>query len=360
MTTSRTANVKRVQLVLISALQSLILSLPIACQQRTPLLTAPKPQPTIEKLVPRISFEKTVHNFGELGIREKGECEFKFKNTGTALLKIGEITASCGCTVPTLSKKQFEPGEEGTLIVNYKGKSKSGPVAERIFVPTNDAENREITLTVIARVVQQVEVRPERFQLSLSKENAGMPDITLKSRDGRPFCIKGYVSSDRIVSLDFDRKISASEFVLKPLVDMQKLRQHRQGMIKIDLTHPRCKSVMLFYNVATRFQAQPPQITLYNVEPNRPQITEVVIKSTDNVKFEIESVSSMNGYMKIISQQPEGTSIRLGLQITPPEIKAGQSYFSDALTIKIKDDEELTIPCTAFYRRIAKKESTNS
>jgi len=77
-------------------------------QQHT--VTSPNIEQEIEDL-PRVSFEKTVHNFGELGIGEKGRSQFKFKNTGMALLKIGGITASCGCTVPTLSKKEYQPGE---------------------------------------------------------------------------------------------------------------------------------------------------------------------------------------------------------------------------------------------------------
>ncbi|MHC4337332.1 MAG: DUF1573 domain-containing protein [Planctomycetota bacterium] len=328
--------------------------LPIACQPRTAARPPQGKKPTVVKPSPRISFEKKVHNFGELGIMEKDQCEFRFKNTGTALLKIGEITASCGCTVPSLSKKEYQPGEEGIIEVKYNGKSKPGPVAERIFVPTNDPANRKITLMVTAKVVQQVEVAPERFQLSLSKDNAGIPHITLKSRDGRPFSIKSYVSSDRVVSLDFDPKATASEFILKAAVDMQQLKQHRHGTIRIDLTHPRCSSVTLFYSVTPRFKAQPRMITLYNAKPNEPQIAEVVIRSTDNEQFEIDSISSRNGYMEVLSQQPVGRTIKLKLQITPPAIKAGQLYFSDTLTVRIKKDEELTIPCTGLYRPVAK------
>jgi len=154
-------SIKRKRLLLTPALISLILSLPIACRQQNAELPAQEKKPTVVEPTPRISFEKTIHNFGELGIKEKGQCEFKFKNTGTALLRIGEITASCGCTVPTLSKKEYQPGEEGIIEVKYKGKSKPGPVAERIFVPTNDPANRKITLMVTAKVVQQVEVTPD-------------------------------------------------------------------------------------------------------------------------------------------------------------------------------------------------------
>ena len=102
---------KRNQLFLALTSVCLLFSLPIACQHQTAEPPAQDKKLVIEKPHPKISFQKTVHDFGEVGIKEKGQCQFKFKNTGTALLKIGEITASCGCTVPTLSKKEYQPGE---------------------------------------------------------------------------------------------------------------------------------------------------------------------------------------------------------------------------------------------------------
>jgi hypothetical protein len=60
-----------------------------------------------ESLLPRISFEKTVFDLGDVGKGTKNECEFRFANTGRGLLKIGKISRTCGCTVFNLDKKQY-------------------------------------------------------------------------------------------------------------------------------------------------------------------------------------------------------------------------------------------------------------
>jgi hypothetical protein len=52
-------------------------------------------QQTDNKL-PRISFEKTVCDLGEVGQDTKNTCEFRFTNTGQGLLKIGNIKRTCG------------------------------------------------------------------------------------------------------------------------------------------------------------------------------------------------------------------------------------------------------------------------
>ena len=54
---------------------------------------------------PKISFEKTVHDFGKIAAGTKNICEFKFTNSGTDVLKIGKIKATCDCTVFDLKKQ---------------------------------------------------------------------------------------------------------------------------------------------------------------------------------------------------------------------------------------------------------------
>jgi len=59
-------------------------------------------------LLPRISFEKTVCDLGDVGQGTKNTCEFRFTNTGRGLLKIGNISRTCGCTVFHLDNKEYK------------------------------------------------------------------------------------------------------------------------------------------------------------------------------------------------------------------------------------------------------------
>ena len=110
-------NMKRNQLAPLLVLVSLILSLSIGLQQSTS---------AAERLLPRISFEKTVCDLGDVDQGTKNSCEFSFTNTGGGLLKIGNISRTCGCTVFQLDKKQYAPNETGVIKVIYTaGKSTS-------------------------------------------------------------------------------------------------------------------------------------------------------------------------------------------------------------------------------------------
>ncbi len=46
-------------------------------------------------LLPRISFQKTVCDLGDVGQDTKNTCKFKFTNTGRGLLRIGNIKRTC-------------------------------------------------------------------------------------------------------------------------------------------------------------------------------------------------------------------------------------------------------------------------
>jgi hypothetical protein len=68
----------------------------------------------------RITFEAETYDFGEISPKTKSTGKFKFTNTGSALLKITKVQTTCGCTVAELSRKEYEPGEDGTLTVTYR------------------------------------------------------------------------------------------------------------------------------------------------------------------------------------------------------------------------------------------------
>jgi hypothetical protein len=96
---------------------------------------------TAERLLPTISFEQTVCDLGVVGQGTKNTCEFRFTNTGKALLKIGKISRTCGCTVFQLDKKEYAPGQTGTIKVIYTAGKSTGTTQKSIYVPTNDKNN---------------------------------------------------------------------------------------------------------------------------------------------------------------------------------------------------------------------------
>lgn len=87
----------------------------------------------------KIKFDKTVHNFGTFSEENSLQtCVFSFTNEGDAPLVINQAVASCGCTVPSYTKKPVLPGEKGEMKVTYNGAGKfPGHFKKTITIRTN-------------------------------------------------------------------------------------------------------------------------------------------------------------------------------------------------------------------------------
>lgn len=70
-----------------------------------------------------IKFDELTHDFGTFTDKAPiQKCVFTFTNIGNAPLIIHQAVASCGCTVPSYTKKPIAPGEKGTINVTYNAK----------------------------------------------------------------------------------------------------------------------------------------------------------------------------------------------------------------------------------------------
>ncbi|MBW8040478.1 MAG: DUF1573 domain-containing protein [Planctomycetes bacterium] len=307
---------------------------------------------------PEITFESLMHDYGEIGAGTRNTCEFNFKNTGEVLLKISKIDAPCGCTVPKLAKKEYAPGESGILTVNYQSGNRSGSATKRLYVNSNDKAKPRVGLTIKAKVVMKVEHKPERLNILLKGENAGCPEITLTSRDQKPFAITSFKSTGDSITADYEPSVKAAKFVLKPKVDMEKLRKSLRGQIEIGLTHPGAKKITIVFDALAEFKVDPRIIYVREAEAQKAVTKEVHIFSNYNEDIEIESTSSKKGTVKVLNQKKVRNGYQLELQITPPTAESKRRVFTDVFSVKLKGGQELRITCYGIYSRKVVKTTT--
>jgi hypothetical protein len=93
-----------------------------------------------------ISFEKTVNDYGNIQQGSDGTCEFRFTNLGKTPLILQNVTASCGCTVPSWTREPVEPGKQGVISVKYNT-NLVGTFAKSVTVISN-AKNSPVVLTI--------------------------------------------------------------------------------------------------------------------------------------------------------------------------------------------------------------------
>jgi Protein of unknown function (DUF1573) len=105
---------------------------------------------------PKIVFEKSNHDFGEISEGEVVNHTYKFKNEGPMPLEIIAINVSCGCTVAEKPEKPIGAGKEGEIKIAFNSSGKVGINTKNVTVLSN-ASNASETLTfdVIVNKINQ-------------------------------------------------------------------------------------------------------------------------------------------------------------------------------------------------------------
>lgn len=339
-----------------------VLLLQLGCQEQAKLAEKPtiapetavvgspaKDETALDKPAPRITFEKTVYDFGEVGLgKKKRVAKFKFTNTGDGLLEITEVEKCCGA-VTRLDKTEYAPGESGVLEVEYRSSPKVGLDRKTVYVKSNDKTNPRIGLTIKIRIVSKVSCSPKRLRLFLEEENAGCPKIVLSSLDNQPFAITKFNSTGDCITADIDDSVEATKFVLEPIVDMEKLNNNLKGRINISLTHPEEKEVDIFFDVLPKFSVRPPLIITFKAEPQKPILRKITVLNNYGGDFEIESASSKDNTVKVISRKKIRNGYQFEVEIMPPPAE-GKTQFIDVFFVKIKGGNTLGVVCRGFYK----------
>jgi len=310
----------------------------------------PPTRPTIARDVnrpsPRITFDKVVHDFGNVGPLTDSLCEFRFTNTGDGTLKIGQVEKTCGCTPFLLEKTDYAPGESGSLKVKYYSDTQLGLITKNLTITSNDSVHPQVTLAVKARVISKVDYEPKALSLLLKQENAGCPKITLTSTDGQPFSISHFRSTADFITADYDPSAKAMSFVLEPKIDMARLEKTLNGSIEIGLTHPACKTVRVSVSTLPKFRITP--IVARGTDPKERVLKKVRILSNYNENFAIESASSQKGTVRIVNSQPINKGYELEVEIKPPAGNKAR-VLTDKLFVRTTSGEQLEIPCNVYF-----------
>jgi hypothetical protein len=105
---------------------------------------------------PKMFFEETTHNFGDIIYGERVIYGFKFTNIGGSDLVITRVNTSCGCTVGDYPKQPIKPGKTGIIEVTFDSKGRKGIQNKTVTILANTQPNKT-TLRIKGNVIE-----PER------------------------------------------------------------------------------------------------------------------------------------------------------------------------------------------------------
>ncbi|GGK81736.1 DUF1573 domain-containing protein [Rufibacter glacialis] len=125
-----------------------------------------------------LTFEKDLHDFGNVTEGVQAVYEFKFKNTGNQPLIISHVQASCGCTTPEWPKEAILPGKSGVVKAGYNSAGRPGAFNKTLTVTSNG--NPDTRSLFIKGTVIQKSAAPAPAGASVA-EAANSPKIDFAS-----------------------------------------------------------------------------------------------------------------------------------------------------------------------------------
>ena len=87
-----------------------------------------------------ISFKDTILHKGKIEEGQMVDVEFEFTNTGSEMLIIKNVSASCGCTIPEKPEAPIPPGQTGKIKATFDSRGRGGLNQKAITVVANTKE----------------------------------------------------------------------------------------------------------------------------------------------------------------------------------------------------------------------------
>ncbi|MCS6850996.1 MAG: DUF1573 domain-containing protein [Gemmataceae bacterium] len=96
---------------------------------------------------------------------------FTFVNPGPASVTLLDARASCGCLVPRVERRTYQPGESGSVRLEINTLTQpAGPNTWTLVLRFEEGgQVRETTLTLAARLVTEVQVQPASLHIYADK-----------------------------------------------------------------------------------------------------------------------------------------------------------------------------------------------
>lgn len=302
---------------------------------------------------PKITFSKLVQDFGEVPPNKLNKGEIKFTNTGDGTLKISKVSRCCGVVTKLAGEKDvYAPGESGAVEIEWTSGSQPMTFMREFFVHSNDKEDPASKLKMQAKIVLKVTWEPKRLRLFLDEDNSGGQNLTIRCLDNRPFSITSFKSTGDCITAYFDPSVTATEFVLEPKVNTEKLHKNLKGSITVGLTHPEGKAAIILFDVTPKYSINPPLLIMFNAEPGKPIVRKISVLNNYEKDFGVDSLSSQTGAVgvRLLSKRELTHGYQLEVELTPPPAE-GKMKFLDEFYLTLEDGEKLPIKCNGYYKK---------
>lgn len=314
---------------------------------------------------PKITFDKTTHDFGTIPDDKSVDTVFRFTNTGKGTLEIIQAAGSCGCTVPALTKRTYAPGESGEIKVAFNPHNRRDKQHTQVTVTTNDPAAPAQLLHVNSFVKAQVRLDPQALSFGQIEKNKGAGNVvvfTSVKPDLRPISVQSnnpiisaVLEEPKQVTIEGDQALQAS---IRISIDPNAQVGPFQGAVTLVTSDPaKPMTITVLGEVIGELALVPPRLSIGGTSPNQQVATQVQISSRYAKPFKIlkvEEVPAPNNPKMLVFETIEDTSVsppRTTLKVSGNAPQTNGAFRGEiVVTTDLPGEETVRIPYFGFVR----------
>ncbi len=130
----------------------------------------------------QIIFDKETLEYHATLLDEQWEAVYRFTNIGETTVTISKVTTSCGCTVATMDKNLYRPGESGEIKALFTFGTRTGTQRKRISVETTGVVRKSHSLVMVSHIPKWFEMEPNILRWK-STEPLASKELTITVTD---------------------------------------------------------------------------------------------------------------------------------------------------------------------------------
>jgi hypothetical protein len=276
-----------------------------------------------------------VHDFGKMKGGEVAKYTYVFTNIGDRLLELTDVRVSCGCTTTGEWSRKADPGQTGSIPIEFNSGNFSGPVAKSITVTCNDTSQPTVALQLKATVWKPIDVTPQFAVLNVSTESpSNSTTVRIVNNMEEPLTLSTPESSDPRFTAELRTNQPGREFELTVRTGPPPPTNNMNGVIslKTSSTNMPTLNITAYATVQPAVVVTPAAITLPAAPMTQPAFYTVAIRNT--------SASALVLYDPAVNAQ--GVDVRL------TEVEVGRHFtvtmtFPAGFEAAPGDEVELTV-----------------
>jgi len=166
-------------------------------------------------LGPRIQFASTAYDFGRASSGEPVKHTYVFTNTGDATLVITNVQPQCGCTTAGQWSREVQPGEAGTIPIQFNTAAYNSAVFKQITVTCNDKTQPVLFLQLRGTVFRPLDVSPQMAVLNLGPDaDTGSATVSITNNTAAPLSLWDPQSNNKAFSAELTTNTPGKSYQL--------------------------------------------------------------------------------------------------------------------------------------------------